>query len=83
MRISPTLLFGLIMTGTSLGGCSRQPADDVLAADQLTATRARPEDRFGKGFGEAFRADPKSVPREVRAGDVVAVSTTAEPIEID
>lgn len=66
-----------------VGACNRQGADDLVMNDELSASRERPEDRFGRGFGQAYRADPKSAPRNVQTNDVVALSTTAEPVEVD
>ncbi len=72
-----------MLIGTSLSACHRQSDSDVLANDPFAANSARPEDRFGKGFGKAFRADPKSEPVKVKPGDVNPVSTTAEPLPVD
>ncbi len=41
------------------------------------------EDQFGKGFGKAFRASPNSEPANLVEGDVIPVSNTAEPVEIN
>lgn len=82
--IIPKLALGLILlAGTSLSACSRKSADDVLANDPFAKAAARPEDQFGKGFGKAFRASPKSEPLNVVDGDLVAVSNTTEPVQID
>jgi hypothetical protein len=73
----------MMLIGTSLSACHRQSQSDVLEKDPFAASRARPEDRFGKGFGQAFRADPKSEPAKVKPGDVAPLSTTAEPLPVD
>ena len=73
----------MLLTGTSLAGCSRTDSDDVPVGDPLAATAERSEDRFGKGFGKAFRADPNSEPRIVSDNDMAPVSMTAEPILFD
>lgn len=83
MTINPKVFFGLIAMGMIVGACNRKGADDLLLNDQLSTSRAQPEDRFGQGFGQAYRADPKSEPRIVGTNDVVAVSPTAEPVMID
>ena len=72
-----------VMVGTLLCACHRQSDSDVLAGQPLASISARPEDRFGEGFGKAFRADPKSRPMTVKPGDVVPVSLTADPVAID
>jgi hypothetical protein len=72
-----------MLIATSLSACHRQSGSDVSDKDPFAASKARPEDRFGKGFGEAFRADPKSEPKQVKPGDVHPVSTTAEPMPVD
>ena len=70
----------LFVIGTSITACQRQSSDDVLENDPFAATRARPEDQFGKGFGKAYRADPKSEPVTINKGDLIPVSTTTEPV---
>ena len=77
-NIAVMLVFGTLFTA-----CQRQSSDDVLENDPLAATSARPEDQFGKGFGKAFRADRNSEPAIVADGDVIPVSHTAEPVQID
>lgn len=39
-------------------------------------------DQLGAGFGTDFRASPNSDPRDLAAGDVIAVNPTAEPIPL-
>lgn len=73
-----TFLVGLIFAGASLSSCSKNSESDALVLD-AQADSGRAEDKFGEGFGEAFRADPNSEPANVSAGDVVPVSHTAEP----
>ncbi len=67
-----------MFAGASLSACSQESESDALVLDSRTDTQ-RPEDKFGKGFGEAFRADPNSEPANVSEGDVNPVSLTAEP----
>ena len=77
------LVVVMLLIGTSLAACNRSDSngDDVLIGnDPFAETSARPEDRFGKGFGKAFRADPMSEPAKVTQGDVTPVSLTAEPL---
>ena len=82
--IIPKLALGLILiAATSLGACNRRSADDVVANDPFAKAGERQEDRFGKGFGKAYRAAPNSEPMNVVEGDVVPVSPTTEPDEIN
>ena len=72
-----------MLIGASLSACQRQSSSDAIEKDPFAASSARPEDRFGKGFGEAFRADPKSEPVKVKPDDVLPLSTTTEPLAVD
>ena len=82
--IRPKLLFGLmLLAGASLTACDKQDASDASAPNQAASTARSAEDQFGEGFGNAFRADPTSEPSNVTEGDVVPVSQTAEPVQID
>lgn len=73
-----TILVGLIFAGASLSSCNKNSDSDALVLDARADT-GRVEDKFGKGFGEAFRADPNSEPANVSANDVNPVSFTTEP----
>lgn len=42
----------------------------------------RLEDTFGAGFGQAFRANPNSDPRDPAAGDVVPADLTRDATPI-
>ena len=82
--IFPKLSFGLILlAGASLTACNKQDASDAPVPNQATSTARSAEDQFGEGFGNAFRADSNSEPANVSEGDVVPVSQTAEPVQID
>lgn len=82
--IRPIRLFGLILlAGASLTSCNKQDASDAPVPNQAELTVRSSEDQFGEGFGNAFRADPNSEPSNVMEGDVVPVSQTAEPVQID
>jgi hypothetical protein len=72
----------LLIAGVSLSACSK-PESDTLALNTSGADSGRPEDRFGKGFGEKFRADANSEPKEVEENDVPPVSLTTEPLPVD
>lgn len=72
----------LLVAGATLTGCSREAADAVESGDPFNSQARRTEDKFGEGFGNAFRADPMSEPTEVSDADVKPVSRTAEPVPI-
>ncbi|CAN5443918.1 hypothetical protein BH10PSE5_BH10PSE5_12080 [soil metagenome] len=68
------LAVGLSACGGGGGGGSATvtpPPASASVADQL-----------GTGFGTDFRASPNSDPRDLAAGDVIAVNPTAEPIPL-
>jgi hypothetical protein len=73
-----TILVGLILAGASLSSCNKNSDSDAPVLD-ARADAGRQEDKFGKGFGEAFRADPNSEPANVSANDVNPISLTTEP----
>lgn len=76
--------FGLILlAGASLIACGQKSESDALANDPFAASTARMEDKFGKEFGKAYRADPNSEPANVSDDDVVPVSYTTEPVTIE
>ena len=77
------MLLGLVVIGSSLSACGKAGDDDTLTVAASGEDSGRPEDRFGKGFGEKFRADPNSEPAPVREGDVPPISFTAEPLPVD
>jgi len=79
LRLKPSigLLFVIV---ASLTACQRQSGGDVVEGDPFAERATRPEDQFGKGFGEAYRADPKSEPVKIKPGDMIPVSTTTEPV---
>ena len=82
--IAPKLIFGLtLVVGMSLTACSSKSGDDILAKDPFSAASAGGEDRFGKGFGKAYRAKPNSEPANVIESDVIPVSLTSEPEQIE
>jgi hypothetical protein len=82
MNSGPLLLGLVLIVGVSLSACSKSD-DDTLTIEASQAETGRPEDRFGKGFGEKFRADPNSDPAPVKDGDLVPVSETTEPVLIE
>ncbi len=82
--IQPNLVFGLILlTGASLTACSNKAESDAAGTDLFPSSAGRPEDQFGKEFGKAFRAHPNSEPANISDGDVVPVSVTDEPVQLE
>ena len=78
------VITGLILTaGASLTACQKKAVDDAADSSVYEAGAVRTEDKFGKGFGNAFRTPPNSEPANVSDSDVVPVSRTAEPIRVD
>lgn len=71
-----------VVAGVSLSACGQKRDGDPLVLNAKSDT-GRVEDQFGDGFGEAFRADPNSVPRNVVDSDVKPVSLTTEPVPIN
>lgn len=81
--VSLRLLAGLaIAAGATLSACSKKSESDPLLIEPRNDIGTN-EDKFGKGFGAAFDADPNSEPREVHEGDLAPVSMTTEPVAID
>ena len=79
-----SLLVGLLLlSGASLSACDRKSGRDAFENDPFAARSTAKEDQFGKGFGKAFRADRNAEPANVVEGDLVPVSRTTEPVEID
>jgi hypothetical protein len=73
------VVFALLLAacGGGGGGGSDQPGNQPP-----TVVTTAQEDKFGSGFGAAFRAPPNSEPFNVSDGDLVPVSLTTEPIDI-
>ena len=72
----------MIVAGASLSACHKAAKSDASASLDFGNASDHPEDQFGKGFGEKFRADPNSKPTNVQDTDVNPVSMTAEPVPI-
>ena len=82
--IRPKLVFGLVLlAGASLSACSKKSGSDAQATDPFAAAGSPHEDRFGKGFGKAHRASPNAEPTNVSEDDMIPVSLTTEPQQID
>ncbi len=72
----------MLLGAASLAACGKNADSDLTVAESRSAG-GRVEDQFGKGFGEAFRADPNSAPANVSEGDTVPVSLDTDPVPID
>jgi len=82
--LGPRLALGLILLASApLSSCGKQADSGADRFGTFDVAAKRTEDQFGKGFGEAYRADPNSEPKPVAEGDVVPVSMVAEPIQLD
>jgi hypothetical protein len=64
------------------GGGGGGGGSDKVTSPPLVITTPQ-EDKFGAAFGTAFRASPDSEPKVVNEGDIVPVSWTTEPIDIN
>ncbi len=84
-RVAATFrsLAGLALVASALlSACGQKRDGDPLVLNAKTDA-GQMEDKFGNGFGKAFRANPNAEPRTVSASDVKPVSLTAEPVLID
>ncbi len=82
--LRPVVITGLILTaGASLPACQKKVESDATGFGASGSEATRTEDRFGKNFGNASRASPNSEPANVEDGDLIPVSNTAEPEQID
>ena len=80
----PAIIASLILAaGASLTACQKKAQSDAAGFAAFGSSVNHPEDKFGKGFGKAFRAPPNSEPANVSDNDVVPVSRTAEPEQIN
>ncbi len=80
-RATSRLILSMLL-GALLSACQQESQTD-LALGNASTSELQSEDRFGRGFGRAYRAHQNSEPKNVVDGDVVPVSRTAEPIPID
>jgi hypothetical protein len=80
LRIA-TICCPLGLALAACGGGGGGGGSDKVAAPPTVITTAQ-EDKFGVGFGTAFRASPDSEPKIVNDDDLVPVSWTTEPINI-
>jgi hypothetical protein len=69
--------------GLALAACGGGGGGSDKAPDPPLVITTPQEDKFGAAFGTAFRADANSEPKQVNEGDIVPVSWTTEPIDIN
>ncbi len=82
--LRPVVITGLILTaGASLSACQKKAESNAAGFDAPDAESARSEDKFGSKFGNAFRAPANSEPVAVEDGDLLPVSNTAEPEQVN
>ncbi len=73
----------LILAAAAFVASCGKRGDQEMSVAQSGVDQGRMEDQFGKGFGEAFRADPNAEPAKVSDRDVEPVSLTAEPKPVE
>lgn len=79
-RVHVVLAISLIAPLSACGGGGGSSKTVVTPPKVITTQQ---EDKFGIAFGQDFRADPNSEPATVADADIVPVSATNEPINID
>ena len=78
------MLTGLILAaGASLTACQDKAEGDSTGFGAPGADARRAEDKFGTKFGNAFRAPANAEPVVVEDGDLLPVSNTAEPEQVN
>lgn len=80
---SQLLMRALLAGGLAISAsaCSNHSSDSSQTTPPAGTTTAQ-EDKFGTGFGIDFRASNNSEPANVSDGDIVSVSSTTEPVNI-
>ena len=82
--LRPVLITGLILAaGASLTACQKKAERDSTGFGAPGAEARRTEDKFGTKFGTAFRAPANAEPVRVEDGDLLPVSNTAEPEQVN
>ena len=78
MRVAAVAGLGMTVSacgGSGSGGSTSTTPPVVVATAQ--------EDKFGTAFGTDYRAAANSEPATTNDGDIVAVSLTTEPIDVN
>ena len=72
---------GLALALSACGSGSNSSTATTIVAPVVTATAQ--EDKFGTAFGTDYRAVANTEPATTADSDIVAVSLTTEPIEVN
>jgi hypothetical protein len=73
----------VLATASVLAACGSSDNVAAPAAPPSTPTvTVKQEDQFGAAFAAAFRADPNAEPITPMDGDIIALSLTAEPVNL-
>lgn len=86
VRKSKLLMQALLLAGLaiSVAACSSKRSSSTATATTPPAvTATAQEDKFGTVFGTDYRATANSEPAIVNDGDIVAVSLTTEPVNVN
>jgi hypothetical protein len=73
-------IVGVLALGGFLSACFGGGGGKKMTTPTTPIAAAKFEDQFGAKFGTAYRAGANTEPTDVAAGDVLAVSPTAEPV---
>ena len=74
---------GAILLGLSLSACFGGGGKDTPATTAVVTPPApKFEAGFGANFATAYQGTANSEPRDVAAGDTIAVNPTAEPVAL-
>ena len=80
LLIRASLAAGLVLAVSACGGGSSS-SSSTTAPPTVVATSQ--EGKFGSVFATDYRASANSEPANVSDGDIVAVSSTTEPIDVN
>ena len=73
----------MLALGAATAACNSGVTTAPPTGGGVVVPTARQEDQFGVQFGTAFRADNNSEPYNPADGDIVAISLTTEPVNIN
>lgn len=80
LLVRVAIAVGLALTVSACGGSG---SNDSTATTPPVVTATAQEDKFGTMFGVDYRAPANSEPATTKDGDIVAVSLTTEPINVN
>lgn len=72
----------LLLTAAGLSACGGGGSSDTATVTTPPPAMTALADRFGAGFGTAFRVTANAEPRAVAAGDVDPVNVAAVPLAL-